>query len=181
MCGPKPIPRTGPKLRGVEHPIWNGLNGEVDWRPVDGRLVWVRLINLAAGALPLAVVATILATWWWGPRFAWLTAALSAVLITARVIAIARAVRVWAYAETDEHLLVRHGIWTRRLSIVPYGRLQYLDLTADPASRVFGLTTVKLHTAAATTDATVPGLAPPEATALRDRLADVSGARTEGL
>ncbi|GIG64620.1 PH domain-containing protein [Phytomonospora endophytica] len=165
----------------MEHPIWNGRDGEVDWRPVDPRLVWVRLINLALGAIPLTVVAAVLSTWWWGARFGILVAACALVLIAARVVAIVRAVRVWAYAETGEHLLVRHGIWTRCLSIVPYGRLQYLDLTADPASRLFGLTTVKLHTAAATTDATVPGLAPAEATALRDRLADVSGARTEGL
>ncbi|MEV0647047.1 PH domain-containing protein [Phytomonospora sp. NPDC050363] len=165
----------------MEHPIWNGMDGEVDWRPVDPRLVWVRLINLALGAIPATALAVVLSAWWWGARFALLAGVLAAVLIVSRVIAIVRAVRVWAYAEADEHLLIRHGIWTRRLSIVPYGRLQYLDLTADPASRVFGLTTVKLHTAAATTDATVPGLAPDEATALRDRLADVSGARTEGL
>lgn len=165
----------------MEHPIWNGQDGEVDWRPVDPRLVWVRLINLALGAVPLSVVAALLSTWWWGPRYGILVAVCALVLIAARIVAIARAVRVWAYAETEGHLLIRHGIWTRRLSIVPYGRLQYLDLTADPASRMLGLTTVKLHTAAASTDATVPGLAPPEAAALRDRLADVSGARTEGL
>ncbi|GLZ78766.1 hypothetical protein Afil01_35730 [Actinorhabdospora filicis] len=151
------------------------------WRPVDARLARVRLINLYLVCVPLAGVAALLAVWWWGQRFAWLIAALALALLILRTVAIVRAVKVWAYAETDEHLLVRHGIWTRRLSIVPYGRLQYLDVTADPVSRVYRLATLVLHTAAATTDATVPGLSPQAATELRDRLAEVSGARTEGL
>jgi len=44
-----------------------------------------------------------------------------------------------------------------------------------------GLATVGLHTAAAASDAQIPGLAGPEAARLRDRLAALGETREEGL
>ena len=43
-----------------------------------------------------------------------------------------RAVKAWGYAERDNDLLVRHGLVIRRLSIVPYARMQFVDVTAGP-------------------------------------------------
>jgi membrane protein YdbS with pleckstrin-like domain len=87
----------------------------------------------------------------------------------------------WGYAERDEDLLVRHGWLFRRLVVVPYGRMQFVDVTAGPLQRRFGLATLQLHTAAAATDATIPGLPPAEATRLRDTLAALGEARSAGL
>ena len=92
-----------------------------------------------------------------------------------------RAVRAWGYAERDQDLLVRHGLLIRRLSIVPYARMQFVDVTAGPLERAFGLATVQLHTAAAASDAKVPGLPPGEAARLRDRLTALGEDRAEGL
>ena len=47
--------------------------------------------------------------------------------------------------------------------------------------RHFGLASVQLHTAAAATDATIPGLDPAEAERLRDRLTELGEARSAGL
>jgi membrane protein YdbS with pleckstrin-like domain len=47
--------------------------------------------------------------------------------------------------------------------------------------RTFGLATVTLHTAAAHSDATVPGLTGPAAARLRDRLAALGEAQADGL
>ena len=68
------------------------------------------------------------------------------------------AVRSYGYAERDRDLLVRHGRMVRRLSIVPYARMQFVDVTAGPLERLFNIATVRLHTAAAASDATIPGL-----------------------
>jgi membrane protein YdbS with pleckstrin-like domain len=46
---------------------------------------------------------------------------------------------------------------------------------------MFKLAIVKLHTAAATTDARIPGLEPREAERLRDRLAALGEAKAAGL
>jgi membrane protein YdbS with pleckstrin-like domain len=69
----------------------------------------------------------------------------------------------------------------RRLSVVPYGRMQFVDVTAGPIERAFGLATVRLHTAAASTDARIPGLEQGEASRLRDQLARLGEADAAGL
>jgi membrane protein YdbS with pleckstrin-like domain len=67
------------------------------------------------------------------------------------------------------------------MTVVPYGRMQFIDVTAGPVDRVFGLATVQLHTAAAATDARIPGLPVSEASRLRDRLAALGEAQAAGL
>ena len=89
--------------------------------------------------------------------------------------------RAWGYAEREDDLLVRRGVMVRKLSIVPYGRMQFVDVTAGPVDRMFRLATVQLHTAAAATDARIPGLAVAEANRLRDRLASLGEAQAAGL
>jgi uncharacterized protein len=92
-----------------------------------------------------------------------------------------RRVRSWAYQERDEDLIVERGVMIRRLSVVPYGRMQFVDVTAGPIDRLFRLATVKLHTAAAASDARIPGLEREEAARLRDRLAALGEAKAAGL
>jgi uncharacterized protein len=92
-----------------------------------------------------------------------------------------RRYHAWGYLERDDDLLVRRGVLIRRLSVVPYGRMQFVDVTAGPIERAFKIATVRLHTAAAATDARIPGLAAPEAARLRDRLAARGEARAAGL
>jgi membrane protein YdbS with pleckstrin-like domain len=94
---------------------------------------------------------------------------------------VVRRVRAWAYAERDEDLLVRRGVLFARLSVVPYGRMQFIDVTAGPIERSFGLATVRLHTAAAASDARIPGLSREEAARLRDRLAELGESQAAGL
>ncbi|SDT61621.1 PH domain-containing protein [Actinoplanes derwentensis] len=154
--------------------------GTVDWRPVSGRLIAVHLIGIATWTVILlagAVTGVALGgqvIWFW---------AMGGVLLLAvwRSVIAARAVRAWGYAERDKDLLVRHGLLVRHLSIVPYARMQYVDVTAGPLERAFGLATVQLHTAAAASNARVPGLAPQEASRLRDRLTALGEDRAEGL
>ena len=87
----------------------------------------------------------------------------------------------WGYAEREDDLLVRRGVMFARLSVVPYGRMQFIDVTAGPLERAFGLATVRLHTAAAATDARIPGLEREEAARLRDSLAELGEAQAAGL
>ncbi|TWH65483.1 hypothetical protein JD77_00420 [Micromonospora olivasterospora] len=98
-----------------------------------------------------------------------------------RAVTVVRAVHAWGYAEREDDLLVRHGLLVRRLSIVPYSRMQFVDVSAGPLERAFDLATVQLHTAAAASDARVPGLRPAEASRLRDRLTALGEDRAEGL
>lgn len=151
----------------------------VEWQRVSHRLIWLELAHLAAGvsvALAAGLTAFLLG---WEPALPIIVAV--AVLGALRAVAIVRAVRAWGYAERATDLLVRHGLLVRRLSIVPYARMQFVDVTAGPLERMLDLATVQLHTAAAASDAKVPGLAPAEAARLRDRLTALGQDRVEGL
>jgi membrane protein YdbS with pleckstrin-like domain len=92
-----------------------------------------------------------------------------------------RRVAAWGYAERREDLMVRRGVMIRRLSVIPYGRMQFIDVTAGPVERSLGLATLRMHTAAAASDARIPGLDRAAAAKLRDQLAALGEAQAAGL
>ena len=110
--------------------------------------------------------------------------AIAAALVVAGLFAerfLARRVASWGYAERNDDLMVRRGVLIRRLSVIPYGRMQFIDVTAGPLERALGLATVRMHTAAAASDARIPGLPAAAAAALRDQLAALGEAQAAGL
>jgi uncharacterized protein len=94
---------------------------------------------------------------------------------------LARRVAAWGYAERRDDLMVRRGVLIRRQSVVPYGRMQFIDVTAGPVERSLGLATLRMHTAAAASDARIPGLDRAQAAKLRDQLAALGEAQAAGL
>ncbi len=175
---PDPVPNAATST--VQPDPLGPWPGEVAWRPVSPKLVLQRELQLAVGVVPLAALGV--GVWLsFGTAWAALYALLAVAFLVVRAVLIVRAVRSWGYAERVDDLLVRHGLLVRRLSIVPYGRMQFVDVSAGPVERLFGLATVQLHTAAAATDARIPGLEPTEAARLRDRLAALGEAQAEGL
>jgi membrane protein YdbS with pleckstrin-like domain len=152
-----------------------------EWVRVSPKLVTARRIVLGISMLPIIAVVVVLFILPI-PAFIPVIAALAGLVffIWAWWL-IGRRVRSYAYCERDDDLLVSSGILFRRLVIVPYGRMQLVDVTAGPIDRALGVTTVQLHTAAATTDASIPGLEPTIAADLRDRLAHRGETRSAGL
>ncbi len=80
-----------------------------------------------------------------------------------------RRYRSWGYKVEDEELHLRYGVWTRVRTVVPFGRVQHIDVAQGPIQRPFGLATLVLHTAG-TAGATVslPGLKQGRAEEMRD-------------
>jgi membrane protein YdbS with pleckstrin-like domain len=152
-----------------------------DWVAPSPRLRTLRRWEVAgasAGAL-IAVVAIAAAV---GSGAAAGIGSLAVVALGAFADALlGRRVRAWGYAERAEDLLVRRGVMFRRTSVIPYGRMQYVEVAAGPLERAFGLATVQMHTAAAASDARIPGLTATEAARLRDRLTSLGEARAMGL
>lgn len=156
------------------------LEPDTAWRTPSPRLLTLR--RLEVGALSLLVAAGL---------FALLIAsslALAAIAAAAALAAggageyvVTRRVRAWGYAEREDDLLVRRGVLFFRMSVIPYGRMQFIDVTAGPLERSFGLATVRMHTAAAASDARIPGLAVDEAARVRDRLAELGETQAAGL
>ncbi len=153
-----------------------------DWRRVSDRLITARRLVLALLLVPLLALGVLLLVVLTAPAWAWVPVLLGwAVLFGWVWWLIRRRVRSYGYAERDDDLVVTSGILFRRLVVVPYGRMQLVDVVAGPIDRALGITTVQLHTAAATSDAAIPGLPPTEAADLRDRLAARGEERSAGL
>ncbi|MEO6206148.1 MAG: PH domain-containing protein [Mycobacteriales bacterium] len=154
---------------------------DLTWRrPARGLLTVRRVECLLYLGFPLlagAVVVGVLRQ----PIEGFAVFAVGVVLTGLALSAVSRRWAAWGYAEREDDLLVRRGVLVRRLSVVPYGRMQYVDVTAGPLDRKLGLARVTLHTAAAASDASIPGLKAAEATRLRDRLAALGEARAAGL
>ena len=80
-----------------------------------------------------------------------------------------RRYRSWGYRMEEDELHVQHGLWTRERTVVPFGRVQHIDVTQGPLERRFGLGTLILHTAGTRSSAVqLPGLAFEEAGRMRD-------------
>jgi membrane protein YdbS with pleckstrin-like domain len=150
------------------------------WVRVSARLATARRIVALALLGPVAVVGVVLVvldvTWAGG-----LLVALALVGVVWTWVLFGRQARAIGYAERGDDLLVTRGIMFRSLVVVPYGRMQLVDVHAGPLDRAFGIARLQLHTAAATTDATIHGIPVDEARRLRDRLASLGEARTAGL
>ena len=157
------------------------LAAGLDWkRPAPAMWRARRLLLLVVG-LPLTVAGGVVTG-----LFVSAIAGVAVAIVVAAAVGwvgwlLWRRYRAWAYAERGDDLLVRRGVMFRRLTVVPYGRMQFVDVTAGPVDRLFGLATVQLHTAAAATDARIPGLDRETAGRLRDALASLGEAQSAGL
>ena len=127
------------------------------WRQPSPRLLHVRRLEVAAVTLVVAAIAGVVGVLAFGAVGGVAVAVVLASGLVAETF-VRRRVRAWGYAERDDDLLVQRGVLFSRLSVVPYGRMQFIDVTAGPIERSFGLATVRLHTAAAASDARIPGL-----------------------
>ncbi|WP_189039063.1 PH domain-containing protein [Streptomyces daqingensis] len=150
------------------------------WQGVERALLKVRRLVLLFTMVPAAVGLAALLGLTAGPG--WAAFALLPLVVAAWGWgAIERNWRSWRYAEREDDLLISRGVLWRELTVVPYGRMQLVEVTSGPLERRYGLARLQLHTAAATTDAAIPGLVPQEAERLRDRLTELGGARSAGL
>jgi membrane protein YdbS with pleckstrin-like domain len=150
------------------------------WTRVSPLLARMRRTVVLSLGIPVVAGAAV------GLSFAWEPAGpvvgiIGAIALMWGWFAVGRNFRSWGYIERADDMLVTHGAMFKRLTVVPYGRMQLVDVKAGPIARSFGLVSVKLHTAAATSDAQVRGLTPDDAGALRDRLTALGEAHAAGL
>ncbi|HMG29742.1 MAG TPA: PH domain-containing protein [Jiangellaceae bacterium] len=151
------------------------------WQRVSPKLAVLRGRLLMLWTLGLVAVVAGIGWWlvdWWVAAMA---VGLGAVAVGWGLWLIDRNWRAWGYAEREDDLLVTHGVLFRKLTVVPYGRMQFVDVQSGPLERRLGLATVQLHTASPASDARIPGLPPDEAARLRDRLAALGEAQAAGL
>lgn len=158
----------------------------VDWKPVSPRYVSLLLITKSVWGLILVAIAALPALftaglgWWnWAP---WAYIGLPALMLALRLLSLAlttRQVRAIGYSERADHLLIKRGIMFRKVTTIPYGRIQYVDVESGPLESQRKLASITIKTAAGST--ALPGLDAQDAAQLREVLTDLSDARMVGL
>lgn len=152
---------------------------EARWHNVSENLIKIRWITASiwlgiflVASLILAIVLT---------RWIWIPFGVFAALTVWVMWLIPRQVRAMQYAELSDELAIRKGIVFREMTLIPYGRMQYVDVNAGPLARKFGVAEVTLKTASTETNASIPGLPAAEAARMRDQLTARGEAQLAGL
>ena len=82
-----------------------------------------------------------------------------------------RIYRRWGYDMGDEQLRILRGFLWRTDTIVPFNRIQHIDVAQGPLQRKFGLSTLVVHTAGTHNSIVIlPGLATEDAETMRDTI-----------
>ncbi|MDN4471990.1 PH domain-containing protein [Demequina zhanjiangensis] len=149
------------------------------WTYVDRRLIPARLLSFGIPLLLLLVATAVPAVMFGG--LVWLAPAAVAIILLWTSWIVVRQVGAHAWAEREDDLLVKRGRMFKRVTVVPYGRMQFVEVEAGPLARAFGIARVQLHTAAPGTDASIAGVPTDEAARLRDRLTARGEATLAGL
>lgn len=130
-------------------------------------LVWriALLPALVPPALALGLLLRIL------PIPAW-TVALPAAVVVALVVGPLQTLRWrrWSWRLTDRAVELRSGVVTRRHVVVPFFRVQQIDVLEGPIERALGLATLRVTTASAAGSVDVPGLSAMVAPGLRSEV-----------
>ena len=152
---------------------------------LDGRTValWRRYGYVALGVAVLCVVAVAVSLSLAGEPIGAVVALGSLASGAIAVLAVSlpqRRYRHWAYELGPDALEMQHGAFIRRRSVIPYFRVQHVDMSRGPFERSLGLARLTVHTASSGTDATIPGLDEGVAAELRAAIVSRAG-RSAGV
>lgn len=158
-------PRSAPGDSPAEP---SGLTGPV--RTLDPRVRILWALGTTTAALVLGAIVGV--TWtvvlqrsaWPGP----------VVFVVVAGLGLGHAVlryRAWHYEVREDSLFLNRGVVTLVRTVVPYVRIQHVDVSRGPVERALGLSSVVVYTAGSRgADVTIPGLPPARADDLQARL-----------
>lgn len=77
--------------------------------------------------------------------------------------------RRWKYEIHEDYVEIQHGIIIINRTLVPTKKVQHVSTERGPIQRIYGMSTISVHTAATTHQ--IPIIADEEALEVRDRIA----------
>lgn len=142
------------------------------WRLGWGLAVLVLTVVVLAAELVAAIVVG-------APQLPWPTGAATVVMAGLGGVSVWRLSQLsydaWRYELTASTLELRRGVVVRNHTAIPYFRVQHIDITRSPLERALGLSQLVVRTAAASSDAQLPGIATADAELLRDVILSRTG------
>ncbi len=155
-----------------------GLDGT--WHQISPRYVVSQFVQNGI-ILVVIIAAALIVGLGFDQSWVWIPAGILTLIEVLTLVILPRQARAIGYMLRDDDIVFRKGILWQRIIAVPYGRMQLVDITHGPLDRAFGVSQLKMVTAAATTGVQIPGLTQAAAEALRDTLIDVAETRRTGL
>ena len=159
----------------VEHvsgsPIGYYNQGLTPLHPPQKSLIRIGMIIRSLFLLALALAAEIVLQVQLGvqPGMVLIPVALFALLLV--LVLPGRQYRRWGYDMGDQQLRVLRGFLWRTDTIVPFNRIQHIDVAQGPLQRLFGLSTLIVHTAGTHNSiVALPGLATADAEDMRETI-----------
>src|SRR5437660_1852905 len=123
-------PPSAAESEAVARPF--GTEGGDEWHTIArGRLALASRIRLLFLVATLAVVAGVT-----DGTVRLVFAAVAAGLLVFGWFVLGRSARTWRFRERGEDLLIDHGLLVRKQVVVPYGRMQFVDIVAGPVERI---------------------------------------------
>ena len=86
--------------------------------------------------------------------------------------------RRWRWEVTEVEVRLQHGLIIIERTVIPMVRVQHVDTSQGPIMRAFGLSDIKVSTAAGSHS--IPALADDDAGALRDKIAVLARVTDDG-
>ena len=174
------VPNTaGQPTTGVHSPVQPLPSSVEEMHKVSPKLMWPMLVSNAlwtigvCGGLYLAY-----REWGWGFL---IPLGIFTVIFIWRFFLIPYQVRNMGWLETEDELVLSTGKMFHTITVIPYGRIQFVDVQSGPITRALGLKELTVHTASNSSNSDLPGLLAADADALRDRLALKARERMSGL
>ena len=175
QAGLEPPALYGPVLETVPDPF--DANEPASVERLERRIVvaW-RIENVIWWAI--LTVGAVAAEWFWLPELEWWPLApwWSAALISSAMLCLAivwpsLSYAAWSYSVRRHDVMLSYGVLFRVRRSLPRPRIQHVDVRSGPLDRAFGIVKCTLYTAGTgEADASIPGLVPEVAEALRERL-----------
>ena len=142
--------------------------------PIEPRYIWVMRAGLAINMLFVMIALAVLAMFLHQRFSLSLIGALFPALLAAALILWiwpARRIASWSYHLSEDHLRTAHGFLFRTDTIVPFVRVQHIDVKQGPLERALGLSRLVVHTSGVLNQAVVlPGLESDLAAAMRETI-----------
>jgi hypothetical protein len=142
--------------------------------PVDPAYVHVLRISWALSLLPLLIGAAVLDVMVLIPDTpvgGFATGIMATLLLTAVALTAPRQYARMAYALGGDYLRAVRGFLFFTDTVVPFVRVQHIDVGQGPVERLFGLARVVVHTAGTHNSVvTLPGLTRADAEAMRETI-----------
>jgi len=158
-----------PDVRGGLNPKLQGGDDQAlqQGHPNHPKAMRVQALLMAFPAL-LGAIAAEYATPFWPFAILGPVALILAVLV---IFLPHRRYAARGHALSDDRLRVVRGILFHSDTVVPFGRVQHIDVDRGPIERYYGLATLQLYTAGSHGDVvSLPGLAHEDALAMRETI-----------